>query len=427
VDSLHDPQTEVEIIGGLLSDDSAIHDIAGTISPEDFAFPERGRVFEYLLNAYRDKLPIDMATIAEQAKVSAAMLAECAAAGWMTANLKAKVERVVNLAHKRRTHKGCLELVKSLAELPVAEISSRLSDMAASISLRNTTKKVYSAQDLMRQVSTTQEERFLQKTHIHGVRTGYDTLDESIRGLRPKRVTVIAAATGFGKSTFALNLFHNMVVYGKHKVLFLSNENDVQDNLDRLCGITARVDVKDVEKGSKYDKVCKRFEEDYWKSTAFISDNSPRNIDEVVATISRYAIQEGVEVAFVDYIGEIAGDASDRENEEMKLARYAQRLVETAKTLGIHIVILAQLNRQGAKGKPSKAELAGCYRIAQKAHSLLLFWQDDQKNDVVTLEKNRQGPPGVDMLVEFNRNMQIITEKGLYVAPKVEEKGKAYR
>lgn len=427
MDSLHDPQTEVEIIGGLLSDDSAIHDIAGTISPEDFAFPERGRVFEYLLNAYRDKLPIDMATIAEQAKVSAAMLAECAAAGWMTANLKAKVERVVNLAHKRRTHKGCLELVNSLAELPVAEISSRLSDMAASISLRNTTKKVYSAQDLMRQVSTTQEERFLQKTHIHGVRTGYDTLDESIRGLRPKRVTVIAAATGFGKSTFALNLFHNMVVYGKHKVLFLSNENDVQDNLDRLCSITARVDVKDVENGSKYDKVCKRFEEDYWKSTAFISDNSPRNIDEVVATISRYAIQEGVEVAFVDYIGEIAGDASDRENEEMKLARYAQRLVETAKTLGIHIVILAQLNRQGAKGKPSKAELAGCYRIAQKAHSLLLFWQDDQKNDVVTLEKNRQGPPGVDMLVEFNRNMQIITEKGLYVAPKVEEKGKAYR
>jgi len=79
--------------------------------------------------------------------------------------------------------------------------------------------------------------------------------------------------------------------------------------------------------------------------------------------------------------------------------------------------MLTQLNREGNKtGRPGKTELGGCFRIAQKAHCLILFWQDDQKNDIVTIEKNRQGPAHVDIKMEYDRPMQLISECGYWDA-----------
>jgi replicative DNA helicase len=234
-----------------------------------------------------------------------------------------------------------------------------------------------------------------------------------LRGLRPKRMTVVAAATGFGKSTLALNLLSNVVRLG-HKALFLSNENDVDDNLDRLHGIETGLELKVIEKAS--EEVwgpTSQFASALFHSGLFLSDNSPRSIDEVVGTISRYVVQHGVEIVFVDYIGEILTDADTRETEEARLARFAQRLVDCSKSMGIHIVVMAQLNRQGnAKGRPTKSELASCFKIAMKAHSVLLFWQNEEKQDILTIDKNRQGPPNVDLLTDYNRATQRIAVSG---------------
>lgn len=149
-----------------------------------------------------------------------------------------------------------------------------------------------------------------------------------------------------------------------------------------------------------------------FQSGLFMSDNSPRTIDELVGTISRYVVQNGVEVVFVDYIGEINSDTDQRETEEAKLARFAQRLVDCSKSMGIHIIVMAQLNRQGnSKGRPTKGELASCFKIVMKAHSLLIFWQDEDKRDILTVDKNRQGPPNVDIIMNYNRATQRIDVK----------------
>ena len=71
---------------------------------------------------------------------------------------------------------------------------------------------------------------------------------------------------------------------------------------------------------------------------------------------------------------------------------------------------MAQLNRQGnSKGRPTKSELASCFKIVMKAHSLLIFWQDEKQRDVLTIDKNRQGPPNVDLLTDYDRATQKIT------------------
>lgn len=413
--TFYDIQAEQEVIGNLLNDSDSLLDVMGFLTVEDFYNPHFAKAFSCISDAYNAGEQIDLVTLAERTRIKGDILASCVDTGWLSANIKSKANRIIDMAHKRRTYNGCRKLMAEVKDLTPSEMSSRLSDLAAEISLKGSTKKVYSAQELTKRVTSLQEERLKEPDHVRGIKIGFTVLDNQLRGLRPKRMTVVAAATGFGKSTLALNLFSNVVQFG-HRALFLSNENDVDDNLDRLCGITTGLDVKEVENGRAYKKVCTGFAGAFWQKSMFISDNSPRTIDEVIGTISKYAIKERIELAVVDYIGEISGEGKDKENEEQKLARYAQRLVDCSKTLGIHLIVLAQLNREGNKrGRPSKAELAGCFRLAQKAHSMLLFWQEENKQDIITVEKNRQGPAGIDIAVDFNRNTQTIKEQGIWL------------
>lgn len=410
-----DPQSEKEVIGNLINDPDSVLDVMGHLSADDFTHKALGDAFDCFVEAFNSGDKLDARTMAERSEMDADLLADCIEAGWMSANIKFRAKKLVELSHKRKTNMECRKLVADLAAIDSHEISSRLSTLAAHLSLKGSDKKVYSSRELCLRVQELQQSRIAAKGEVIGALTGYPSLDKAIRGMKPKRATFIAAGTGFGKTTLALNIFNNVVMDG-NRALFLSNENDINDNLDRLCGVVSRRDLKDVESGQYAEPVALKFTNKYKDKVAFISDNAPRNIDEVCATIGKHAIQDGIEVVVIDYIGEISGPPKDRENEESKLARYGQQLIDCAKTMNIHIIILAQLNREGNKpGKPGKTELAGCFRLAQKAHTMLLFWQDENKNDVITIDKNRQGPGGISVAVKFDRNTQRITERGPYI------------
>lgn len=407
-----DLTAEKEVLGDILIKPDCILDVMGGLAADDFYNEDHRKAYAELLKAYHAGETLSLHTLSKRAGVHGSILAECVDIGYLPATIKSSAGRVIEAAHKRRVQQECAMLQARLKDMTPEEISSKLSDIAAGLSLRSSSKKVYSSEELVKKVVRLQESRAEDPGYVRGIRTGYHRLDGGLRGLRPRRMTVIAAATGFGKSTLALNLFANVVTAG-HRALYLSNENDVDDNLDRLCGIATGIELREVEGGKAYADVTNGFEAAFWGKSMHITDNSPRNIDEVVATISRHAVQDGIELAVVDYIGEISPDASrDRENEEQRFARYAQRLVECCKSMNIHLVVLAQLNREGnKKGKPTKAELAQCFRIAQKAHSLLLFWQTEGGGDILTIEKNRQGPAGYSIEMDFKRQTQRIVER----------------
>jgi replicative DNA helicase len=414
-------ELERQIIGGLINDRDSFTDMCLETGPADFSSADLASVCKTFIDEYAKSSFIDIQSLSAKSGVRIQTLTECMEVGWMTADMKHKARRLADLAHKRRAYRACMKVIGEIPRLDSEEIAEQLSEIAFSISFRNEKKRVYDAKELVDRVEQLQEERKQDPGYIKGVRTGYYPIfDRITRGLRSKRMTGIAAATGFGKTTLALNLLLHVVMAG-HRALFISCENDADDNLDRLCGIVSGLDLKDVESGANSLRVWNDFRQAFSEKTLFLSDNNPRNIDEICATISRYAIQHQIEIAFVDYIGEISGESRDRETEEMKLARYTQRLLDCVKHMNVHLVVLAQLNRQGnQKGRPTKAEIAGCFRIAQKAHTLLIFWQDENKEgkaqDVLTVEKNRQGPAGIDIAVSFDRGRQTIKEQGIWLS-----------
>ncbi|MCM0083958.1 hypothetical protein L4X63_20455 [Geomonas sp. Red32] len=410
---LADLSIEKEIIGAILLDEDTFPAIGPIITNAMFANHRLSAAYEAYSRLYESKGLLDLRTIAKTAQISATELTDCMNDDIIPAMIVPKARKLRDLYHKRQIQRQVVETMAQLETLDAVEIAKRFSDLAAGVANSNHKKPVFDAEALCMRVAKLQEQRLEGQGKALGPTTGYSTLDRVIRGLLPKRVTVIAAATGFGKSSLALNLLCNTVT-ADNRALFISNENDVDLNLDRLCGIISGERLRDIESGTKYG-VASAFGNHFFKSGLFMSDNSPRTIEEITALINRYKVQQQINVAFVDYIGEIQHNGDARETEESRLARYAQKLVDCAKELEIHVVVMAQLNRQGnSKGKPTKAELAGCFKIVQKAHSLLLFWQDEQKRDVLTVEKNRQGPVGIDIQLHFDRATQQITEGAVF-------------
>ena len=412
-ESLHDRHTEIEIIGGMLFHHDSFINVHDILSPSDFYVPDHESIYRSFRDTYIENQPVGTHQLSKLADVDVKVLV-CAMDSAILGANRRSAERIRDLARKRKVYRRLMDAVQRLPELSVEELSGVLTETAVGISLDSSRKQVLDADSLVKRITDIQDSRRKDPGLIRGIKTGFPALDRVLRGLRPKRLTLLVAATGFGKSTLAVNLFSNAVQDGV-RCLLISTENDVDDNLDRLAALNADLDLKAVESGHRAKEIVTDFAKRFTGKTAFISDNSPRNIHEVIGTISRYVLQHQVELVFVDYIGEVALDGVKNENEEARLTRYSQALVEAARTLNCHIVCLAQLNRAGnGKGRPTKVELAGCFKMSMKAHSLLIFWQTEDKVDVISVDKNRQGPKG-DIAVAFHRPTQRITELGFYL------------
>lgn len=410
-----DQAAEENVVASLLFDPETFPAVRSIVTPDYFYSAKLGSIFRAFSEEYEKRGLLDLATLAKVAGVPLQDVAHCMTVDVIPSLAPVHARKVAELSYKRHVAKQTMQTLAELETLTPAEIAKKFSDIAAEITISNHSKAVFDAKALCNRVLNLQQARMDNRVEVRGLNIGFPFLGRLLKGMQPKRVTVIAAATGFGKSTLALNLLHNVTV-ADHRALFISNENDVDLNLDRLCGIFSGLKLKDIESGNHHD-IAIDFGSRFFNSGLFMTDNSPRTIEEIIGTISRHAIQHKIQIAFIDYIGEITHSGDTRETEEARLARYAQKIVDCAKSLEIHIVLMAQLNRQGnTKGRPSKAELAGCFRIAQKAHSLLLFWQDDQGRDILTIDKNRQGPAGIDIRMQFDRTTQRITEDRILTA-----------
>lgn len=411
---LYDEFSEKEIIGGLLTAHESFTNVHDLLRPDHFYSPELGAIYGAIAATYRQDDPADIMTLANKAGVAPSVVVAVMADTFMGAQRRT-AQAIVELAQKRNIYRSLRAIAGSLKELSVEELAGKITATAVGITLDAVQKRVLAADKLTARVAELQEERRKEPGIIRGIHSGYPCLDLTLRGLRPKRMTLLVAATGFGKSTLAVNVFSNVVQAGT-KCLLISTENDIDDNLDRMCGIVSGLEMKEIEGGYRPEHVTECFSRRFKGKTAFVSDNSPRNIHEVIGTIARYVLQHGVELVFVDYIGEIALDGVKNENEEARLTRYSQTLLEASRTLNCHIVVLAQLNREGnRKGRPSKTELQGCFKMAQKAHSLLIFWLNEDGQDILTVDKNRQGPAKVDIAMKFRRTTQRITELGYWL------------
>ena len=254
----------------------------------------------------------------------------------------------------------------------------------------------------------------------------WESLNELLQGWRPGGLYVIGARPGVGKSIMGLQAALSLANIGP--VAFNSLEMTRKELHTRIVSQFSGVPIRHLQGKSRGFGGPSELE---WQAIGrdldeiralplSIDDRSAISVLDVRAharSLSRRGKLAGV---VVDYLQLMTGRDSRKPRHEV-VAEQSRQLKIMAKELECPVIALSQLNRASASrysGIPSLADLRESGSIEQDADAVLLLHipsetgpdgslQPDDSQLVVTVAKNRQGPPGRVTLDRNGANSEL--------------------
>ncbi|MEA2013273.1 MAG: replicative DNA helicase [Verrucomicrobiota bacterium] len=255
------------------------------------------------------------------------------------------------------------------------------------------------------------EDVFRGKEDAVGISTGYEKLDETISGLKPTEMFVLAARPSVGKTALALNIASNVATSSNpKKVAIFSLEMSSRQVVTRLLCSMARMSLGKIKSSaisnSHWDDLghaCDILR----KAPIFIDDTVQLDIFELRTKARRIYKEHGLDLIIIDYLQLMRAPASTNSNSsrEQEVAQISGGIKGLAKELNIPIMVLAQLNRMSAQtgSKPKLSHLRESGAIEQDADVVALLHRDRDSAIEASPEAIEAGMPA-EVIIAKNRN-----------------------
>lgn len=400
----HDMLAEQSVVGAiLLGSKQALDDVSEQMRPDDFYQPRHEVILTSALALTARGLPVDVVTVGDElqrtGKVAQAgghaYLHHCASVVITPANAGYYAGIVAEKAVLRRLVEAGTRIVEmgyasegdtsALVEHARAEVDGVSSKIARS------SEPIGSLiEDLAAQLE--------EKPEL--TPTPWPRLDGIIGGFRPGALYVIAARPGKGKSALAAQMGVELAKRGP--VGFLSLEMGRMAILQRLVSMLGEVPLPAL--------VNHQMTQTDWNSFARVAApvlrGLPLHVEDAggwtmtqVASYARSLHRDGgMQGLIVDYLGLLKTDGQHRER-HLEVASITRACKELATALGVPVILLSQLNRQGiARGKgketpPVLTDLRESGAIEQDSDVVVLLHREDRSSVLeVNVAKNRHGP-----------------------------------
>ena len=254
---------------------------------------------------------------------------------------------------------------------------------------------------------------------LDGLDTGYRLLNNCSLGYKAGDLIILGARTGHGKTAWSMNLASTVAVTAKQPqpLLYLNTEMSKQQIVLRWASLLSTVEQQRIRYGNISDKEFLNISHGYNRlyNSKFYSQAVPKLTPEKCVSIARkYKVQRGIKLLIVDYVGRME-KLSDNMQEFQMLEMIMRTLKTLAQTLDIAVVALVQLNDdgslQGAKRMKNEADLLlKLEPISYDEASENPDLQDIVANYWIRVDKNRDGPGGVDIPILFDKNTMIMSD-----------------
>ena len=433
-------ESESSIIGSIFREPDRIHEAMSLIDPEDLFSHGIRIIYKAMIKLKRKDQPIDMITLADELKnqnkfddvggiyklstledytpTATAIAFHCRKVRALAIKRKFidKMQGIMNTAFE----------VNDDASTLLDEAHSSVFQLMGEVDSNSKTVDVYSPEDMAQRGYKNAKARFEDPEGESGYQTGFPLLDRYMKRLRD--VNCIAASTGVGKTGLSLNIALNLAVE-EVPVLYINLEMNIDEIITRVLAILSGVEIDKIDTGDYGNtpeefKLVARFAEKLEHSTLYMTDNTPKNINHITSLIHKYHAKHGIKVVVVDYIGHIRNDKlAFKENaKRISLGRYNQMLKHICTTLGIKLIVVAQMNRDGEK-EPELSNIGECWQLAQDADTFMILhyeWikntdkgdnvPDKYKQYILNLRKNRNGVAPRSIHLNYNERTQLMTE-----------------
>lgn len=393
--------TERRLVGAVLVDASScfaegldeVH--AGLLT--DHTVREVWRVIE---ESRRSGEPIDLPRLGERAPLLALDMARLAEQVPSAASFRDYLGTLKELAASRALTDGAHRLlVRAVDGARLDELRAVHGDALKACDETAATGKPRMLGDLLPEVLAS-----LATPASDVVRSGVSALDAALGGgMHPGELIVLAARPSVGKSTLALVLALDAAKRGE-PVLFVSIEMRAQELALKVLARAAAMNPKALPRTDATGATVPaglRLAAEQLAGLPLHFDDAPKaSLQSAKAAIIRGAHAIGARLVVVDYLGLLPAD--DRRASPYERTSAASReLKALARTLGVPLLALAQLNREVERDgsrDPKLADLRDSGTIEQDADVVILLSRKEQRADGLRLDailaKNRNGPCG---------------------------------
>jgi len=418
-------EAERSTLGAMLLDRDATSRVVEVLKEEAFYKGAHRHIFRAILNLYDRNEPVDYITLTDL--LSRGGNLEAAGGAVYITGLTDGVPTAAHAEHYARIvkEKSILRnLIRTTTNIisrcyAEGEEADQLLDEAEhsifDISQDRQHGSVVQIRDVIHDAMEVVENLSKHETHITGVPTGYQKLDEMTSGLHAGELVILAARPSMGKTALALNIAAHAAMEAKIPVAVFSLEMSAEALVTRMLCSEARVDIQAVRTGRLVEGDLGHLSMSagrLFDAPIFIDESPSISVLEMRSKARRLKSEQKIGLIIVDYI-QMMESASRSENRQQEIAGISRSLKALAKELRIPVLVLSQLSRAPeARGdrRPQLSDLRESGAIEQDADVVGFifreaYYEKDKKDDKTSeliIAKQRNGPTGTVKLI-FNQ------------------------
>lgn len=364
-----DLKTECAVLWDVIADSNLISAVRPLITPEMFDTEECRKVWNVIIGMSDNHEEIDSVTIMSRVDANFFFqnIMQTSLPSQLSALGHAQVLRDIYL--KRKAYLMANELMELSQGVNVTNeilaMPVKIKDELEKGIVKNTTQNLTEVLNML-------GEEFA-KGSRDKIATKIPSFDRcSFGGFGKGNLVILAARPSIGKTALMLQFARNIASQG-YATLSLSLEMTNVDLGERLVYSTKQVTPREVARRelnwNNFENACKDLErmKMYFDDTAY-------TLEEVCNTITMNAQQGKCDVAFIDYGGLIDNKTAGGGTIE-QVTDLTKRMKKLAKSLGIPIVLLWQLNRgsESENRPPIMRDLRDCGSVEQDADIVLML------------------------------------------------------
>lgn len=213
--------------------------------------------------------------------------------------------------------------------------------------------------------------------------------------IQPVDLVTVAAGTGVGKTTFALNIA-DYFLRDKKRVLFVSYEINRGRLLSQLVAIRTNEKKSDVYRGLKKGA---KVDPETVEGLSIIADPA-FTVEELTRLVGKYQEERPLDLIIVDY-DQLAQTEGRFDNEERRVSFISQTLKGITLDYGVPVILLSQISKEGLLrfSRQKEFDSSIVLKLEPKLNSdeeIREYYENAVRKIMVVIDKYRDGQAKVE-------------------------------